>query len=101
MYKIKHLPRAISQILEIENRLNEYSPTAADRFAEAIDERIAALAKMPLMHPAYEKDPFFRKMVLGDYILFYSVDEKRKLIIVHLVFHHSRDIDRHMRKYQM
>ncbi|MDR0220163.1 MAG: type II toxin-antitoxin system RelE/ParE family toxin [Lachnospiraceae bacterium] len=35
-------------------------------------------------------------MVVGDYLLFYSVDEKRKLVIVHRIFHSSRDIRQQM-----
>jgi plasmid stabilization system protein ParE len=55
---------------------------------------------MPLSCPAYEEDPFFRRMVLGDYLLFYSVDEGRKLVTIHRIFHHARDIKRLMAEYQ-
>ena len=44
------------------------------------------------MYPAYDADPFFRKMIIDDYLLFYSVDEKRILIIVHRIFHSKRNI---------
>jgi len=44
----------------------------------------------------YEKDPFFRRMVIDDYVLFYSVDEKRNLVLMHRIFHHSRNIDHEM-----
>ena len=39
MYRVEYLPEAIDEMLKIENYLNEYSPAAADRFAEAIEER--------------------------------------------------------------
>jgi len=80
VYKATYLPPAITDLFEIEEYLNEYSPTAADRFEEAVDQRVTGLSEHPLMCPAYERDPFFRKIVLGDYLLFYSVDEKRELI---------------------
>jgi len=35
-------------------------------------------------------------MIVNDYLLFYSVDEKRQLAIIHRIFHPSRDISRQM-----
>jgi len=96
MYKVEHLPEAITDIFEIEEYLNQYSLAAADRFVETLDERAVTLAKLPYIWPVYEQDSFFRRMVIGDYLLFYSVDESRKLVIIHRIFHHSRDIDRRM-----
>jgi plasmid stabilization system protein ParE len=100
VYKIKHLPSAISDIFDIEDYLNEHSPTAADRFTEDVDRRIEALTDHPQMCPPYQPDPFFRRMAIGDYLLFYSIDEKQQLIAIHRIFHHSRDIDRHMSDYK-
>ena len=99
MYKAVYLPSAIDKIFKIEDYINQHSPSAADKFTESLDERVESLLELPLICPEYERDSFFRKMVLGDHILFYSVDGKRKLIIIHLIFHHSEDIDRNMRKY--
>ena len=101
VYKVKHLPPAISDIFGIEDYLNEHSPAAADRFTEDVDRRVGALADHPKMCPPYDRDPFFRRMVLGDFLLFYSVDEKQQLIVVHRIFHHSRDINRHMAEYRV
>ncbi|MCL2171519.1 MAG: type II toxin-antitoxin system RelE/ParE family toxin [Defluviitaleaceae bacterium] len=100
MYNISYLPRAISDIFGIEDYLSKHSATAANRFAKALDKKVSAIAELPMMHPAYERDSFFRKMVLGDYLLFYSIDKSRKLIVIHRIFHHSQNIDSHMRKYR-
>jgi len=100
VYKAVYLPEAIDKIFKIEDYLNQHSPTAAAEFTDMVDERVEALRDHPLMCQAYDRDPFFRRMVLGDYILFYSVDEKRKLVVIHLIFHHAEDVDRNMRKYR-
>jgi len=99
-YKAIYLPEAIDKIFKIEGYLNQHSPTAADEFTDMLDERVEALTNYPLMRQAYDRDPFFRRMVQGDYILFYSVDEKRKLVVIHLIFHHTEDVDQNMRKYR-
>jgi plasmid stabilization system protein ParE len=96
MYKVEYLPPAITDILETEAYLNEYSQAAADRFTEAIVQKTAALVEHPRMYPAYEDAPYFRRMILENHLLFYSVDEKRQLIVVHRVLHAKRDISRIM-----
>lgn len=100
MYKALYLPPAITDIFDIEAYLSEFSFAAADRFAKAIAQSVSTLTELPLIGPAYERDPFFRKMVLDDYLLFYSVDDKRQQIVVHRIFHHSREIAQHMQEYQ-
>jgi len=99
-YRLKILDAGEQDIKTIEEYLAQYSRSAVRRFFESMKERIRSLKTMPFSCPEYEPDSFFRRMVLGDYILFYSVDEKRKLVIVHRIFHHSRNIDRHMSEYR-
>ena len=91
MYKIEYMPLAIKDFLEIEEYLNAFSQTAADKFTEALKKQTDILTEHPFIYPVYERDSFFRRMVLGDYLLFYSVDDKRKLAIMHRIFHHSRN----------
>ena len=92
MYKVEYLPPATADILEIEAYLYELSPTAADRFTETLLEKTATLEEYPLIYPVYENDPYFRRMVIMDHLLFYSVDEKRSLVVVHRVIYGKRDI---------
>ena len=98
MYRLAHLPEAIDDIFAIEEYLNRHSPDAAERFIETLGERITSLADRPFLWPVYERDPFFRRMMLDDYVLFYSVDEKRNLVVIHRIFHHSRNINQEMLK---
>jgi plasmid stabilization system protein ParE len=96
MYRVEYLPPAITDILETEAYLNEYSQATADRFTEVIVQKTVALAEHPRMYPIYEDDSYFRRMVVDNYSLFYSVDEKRQLVVVHRVLHAKRDINRIM-----
>jgi len=96
VYSVEYLPEAIADILEIEEYLNQYNLVAADKFEETLNERGTTLAKLPFIWPVYEKDPFFRRMVMDDYLLFYSVDERCELVIIHRIFHHAQDVDQQM-----
>jgi len=93
MYKLKYLPSAVTDILEIEDYLNEFSAAAADKFADSIQQLEETLVSHPFMYPVYEDDDYFRDMVLPyKYRLFYHVTEEAEIINVHRVLHGMRDI---------
>ena len=93
MYTPKYLPSAACDIFEIEESLYEFSPSAADKFIEALDEKVENLTKQPLMYKVYEDRPYFRCMPLPyKYLCFYHVDEDVKIIRIHRILHGMRDI---------
>ena len=93
-FGIMFLPEADRDMNDIEENLSQFYASTARDFFDKMKKQLASLETMPYMYPAYEADPFYRRMVLDDYLLFYSVDEKRNLIIVHRIFHSKRDIYR-------
>jgi len=76
----------------IEEFLSQYYPSTARNFFALLKDKVLNLESFPLLYPEYEYDSFFRKMVVDDYLLFYSVDETQNLVIVHRIFHSKRDI---------
>ena len=92
-YSVSFLPDADRDMDDIEEHLSKFYPSTAQSFFAQLKKRLQMLETMPLMYPPYDADPFFRKMIVDDYLLFYSVDEKRTLIIVHRIFHSKRDIN--------
>jgi addiction module RelE/StbE family toxin len=99
-YRATYSDDAKSDAKEIVTYLAEFYANTARDFKTKLVERVNALKDMPLSCPAYEEDPFFRRMVLGDYLLFYDVNEEKKLVTVHRILHHARDIKRLMAEYQ-
>ena len=93
-YRTKYSDDAKRDVKEIVTYLAQFQASNARNFKARLTERVDSLKNMPLSCPVYEGDPFFRRMVLDKYLLFYSVDEERKLVTIHRVFHHARDIDR-------
>jgi len=94
MYRLLYMPSANDDILEAEAYPYELSPSASKRFVEALKDKTATLTEDPFLYSAYEDDSYFRRMGVGDYLLFYSVDEKRRLVVIHHVFHAERDVNR-------
>ena len=83
----------------IEEYLSQFYPSTARNFFDKFKKSTELLSDMPLMYPEYEEDSFFRKMSVGDYLVFYSVDENCMRIIIHRVFHAKRDISQQILLY--
>ncbi|MCL2604916.1 MAG: type II toxin-antitoxin system RelE/ParE family toxin [Defluviitaleaceae bacterium] len=95
-FRIIFLENAEADMDAIEEYLSQFYADTVQNFFSKLKERVFMLEDMPYMCQAYEEDPFFRRMVVGDYVLFYSIDETRNLVIIHRIFHHSRNITRQM-----
>jgi plasmid stabilization system protein ParE len=93
-YRIVFLAGAESDMDNIEEYLSQFYASTVRNFFVQLKKQVLMLEDMPYMCPAYENDPYFRRMIINDYLLFYSVDEKRQLVLVHRIFHSSRDISR-------
>ena len=95
MYKLEYLPSSLADILEIEDYLFEIDPDVADRFTEAIQNRMDSLAEHPFMHQIYEDNNYFRSMpLIYSYRVFYHVDEASSTIKVHRILHGMRNLKR-------
>lgn len=95
-YEIVYLPLAENDLLQIDLYLSQfYENTAARVFAE-LERRIAALQDMPKQHEAYAENPFYRRLVSGDYLVFYHIDEARKRVEVHRILRGAYDIARYL-----
>ena len=99
-YHISFLEQADCDIDVVEEYLSQFYNSTVRNFFTELKKKVLMLEDMPYMYPAYERDPFFRQMTLNDYLLFYSVDEEQKLVDIHHIFHHARDIDQHMQEYR-
>lgn len=91
-YKTRFIDEAKVDLDYIEEYLSQFYPSTALKFFEQMEKQVAHLEENPYMYPAYEDNPFFRKMVIDEYLLFYNVDDERSLIIIYLVIHSKRDI---------
>jgi len=91
-----YLPKAISDQADIKKHLSQYYPGTGKRFFSLLKKKTARLKTHPYSCPIYEDDPDYRKLVVGDYLVFYMVNEGSKIVEVHRILHGSRDISQHL-----
>ena len=95
-YKIRFLPDTVCDRNEIKDYLAQYYVSTVTKFFKLLKEKINRLKDFPYSCPLYEDDNDYRRLVVGDYLVFYMVNEEEKTIEIHRIFHHSRDIKRHL-----
>ena len=91
MYKVEFISTFYEDIQNIVSALDEY-PDMAKRIFEKMDVKIRNLTKTPMMYPIYDDFPEFRKIIIEDYLMFYAVDEKNKLIEMHRLLYGRMDL---------
>lgn len=102
MYKLEYLPAARKDMLEIVRYISRklHNPAAAERLAA---ERLAAelvhtaesLLPFPYAAPAYRPirplEHEYRKIPVRNFLIFYWIDEEKKLVTVARVVYAKRD----------
>jgi len=95
-YRIVYLPQTVTDRAEIRDYLSKFYPSTPKRFFALLKKNISRLKTYPHSCPVYEDDPDYRKLVVGEYLVFYIVDDHAKIVEIHGIFHGSRDISQHL-----
>lgn len=90
-YKIVYLRRALQDLVEIREYLGQFSDDAPLRILGRIKQRIENLAEHPRISPFYD-DLEIRKLVVGDYLVLYQINENKKSIEILYILHGTRNI---------
>lgn len=94
-YKVEYLSTALNDILDIVKyiRYELADPEAAIKFTERIIEKEKQLSLFPYSSPAYIPIKHlkyeYRKLIAGNYLLFYWVNGKNKTVTVARVIHNK------------
>ena len=95
-YRIKYLSETVTDLADIRAYLIRYYESTVRKFFALLKEKTARLKEFPYSCPIFEDDPDYRKLVVGNYLVFYIVNENDKTIEIHRILHGSRDIRRHL-----
>lgn len=93
-YKIKFTPESEQDLDNIAAYLAEYSDITPLAVIAEIRKNTDLLEKMPRLFPVCEEDQRLRKIVVGDYIVLYSLNDGKRTANIEFVYHGSRDIKR-------
>ena len=95
-YTYELLPGATKDFQEIYDHIaNVFSnETAAIKLSGKFREAIKLTCEFPKMHTVYKGH---RRIVIDDYLVFYKIDEKERILIITCACHGSMDYDRILR----
>ena len=99
MYKLEYLPIARQDMIEIAMYISRElnNPTAADSLAVELIEAGDRIPEFPYANPAYipirPLKHEYRKVLVRNYLMFYWIDEEKKVITVARVIYARRDYE--------
>ncbi len=103
MYKLQFLPIAQNDLVEIVRYIANdlQNQQAAYRLADEIIEATERLTEFPYAYPSYKTirptKNEYRKLIVHNYLIFYTVDEKTKTVTVSRVVYAKMDYDKIIR----
>lgn len=99
-YRIVYLPESIKSLNQIAEYLAERSAIAPFTVIGEIRDKISNLERMPRIGQQVEKRPRFRRLVAGNFLIFYEIDEDKSQVKIADVIdsRQQREIDRFFSK---
>ena len=97
MYTLEYLPIAMRDMVDIAKYISQKlsNPIAAERLTNEMIESANKLTEFPYINPVYHSikkiKKEYRRLIVKNYIMFYYVDESRKLITVARVIYAHRN----------
>ena len=89
-YNIAYTAFAERDIWEIAAYLSDHSEEATKNYLISLRKSIEHLADMPNMYPKIDQYKEYRKMVVGDYVVTYVVNDALKQVTILRVVHGKR-----------
>ena len=97
-FRIKFTELAAQDLSDIVEYISEklYSPGAAERFYSEVDKRLDKTSENPFIYPLTRDEKLsaegYRVAVIGNYLLFYLVDEVNMIAYIIRIVYGKRDI---------
>jgi plasmid stabilization system protein ParE len=91
-YEVKLLELAESDLDEICGYLSRFYPSTPGKFLDTLEKDFTNISINPNMFPKYEYNSEYRKMVTGDFLVFYKTDEENNQVYIYRVLHGKRSI---------
>lgn len=97
MYNLEYLPVARQDMVDIVRYISRElnNPIAADQLAVELIEAGDSIPALPYANPAYipirPLKHEYRKLLVRNYIMFYWLDEEKKMVTVSRVVYAKRD----------
>ena len=93
-YEIRYLPLAAEDLDKMAEYLGRFYPKTAGHMLREIEKKLEGLARMPEMYEEYSANPFYRRMVVEKYLVFYHVDQEKSRVDIYRVIRGAWDIEK-------
>ena len=103
MYDVSYLPAALTDMVDIVRYVSTQlqNPTASDHLTEELVNAVERLREFPYSFPVYvpirllKKE--YRKLPVQNYLIFYWVEEEKKLITIARVIYAKRNYSHYLK----
>ena len=96
-YEIKYMDSSLADMVIIKEYLSQFYESTWLKTAEKIEYHVGFLQEIPYGFPLYPGNETYRKLVAGDYIVLYRINEKKHIVEVHAIWHGSMNIINHIK----
>ena len=95
-YTVRFSPFAKEDKKEIQTYLSKFYPGTPRRFSTSLKEQIANLKNNPYLYPEYSENTDYHRVSVGNYIVFYKVNDTEKQIDIYRILRASWDLPKHL-----
>jgi plasmid stabilization system protein ParE len=95
-YSIRFSPLAEKDKKDIKMYLSKYYSETPRRFTALLKERIANLKDNPYLYPEHPDNTNYRRMLVGNYVVFYKVNDLEKQNDIYRILRASWDLPKHL-----
>lgn len=84
-YRLVYTQRALNDLAEVVGHIAEDDADAASRFGSSLLDHVELLTRFPRKGSNIHKRPRVRKLVHSPFLIYYRVDDERRMIeVLHL-----------------
>ena len=97
-FKVKLSQQAVDDIDNIISYISHelYSPQAAERFFNRVNQKITMLGKNPFIYPLHHDEELSAKglrfVVIGNYLMFYIIDVENTVVHIARIVYGGRNL---------
>ena len=95
-YTVRFSPFAKEDKKDIKTYLAKFYPETPRRFAALLKEHINNLKDNPYMYSEYPENTDYRRMLVGNYMVFYKVNDAEKHIDIYRILRASWDLPKYL-----
>ena len=81
---------------EIKTYLSKFYPGTPHRFTALLKKHITYLKENPYTYSEYPENTDYRRMLVGNYVVFYKINEAEKQVDVYRILRASWDLPKYL-----